>query len=109
MKNGPSLGGGPEAKLNLQNSAGNPDLLKRQLSRTASGPKSRGNSDSALERLALRANALAARVMAGEMPFIDAIDAAYGYAVGLCLPATAGDDATQLVLTVAFAPARRAL
>jgi hypothetical protein len=99
MKNGPSLGGGPEAKLNLQNSAGNSALpTKGTVSSHSFRSTSSGNSDSALERLAERANALAAGVMAGHLAFIDLFAGTrdYGAALGLT------DDVVQEVLFAAF-------
>src|SRR5262249_37524361 len=102
-ENGPRCHRGPEAKL--QNSAGNPALLKKAGFSHASGSTSSGNSDSALERLAERAQALAACVTAGKRSFITPVALAYAAAVGMGLT---DDDAVQRVPAAAFAPARRA-
>jgi hypothetical protein len=57
----------------------------------------------AAERLLERAQALAEGVIAGKIPFSDAVDSAYRYGVALAL----SDDASQAVLAAAFASVRR--
>ena len=72
-----------------------------------------------LELLSLRCLDLADRVAAGELPFIDSVDAAYHAALAADLPSAieasglintdilTGDDVVQSVLAGAFANARR--
>jgi hypothetical protein len=72
-----------------------------------------------IELLAARACALADRVAAGEISFVDAVDMAYSAATWADLPAvidasglinsatTTGDDIVQATLAAAFANARR--
>jgi len=56
-----------------------------------------------LELLAIRSTELADRVTAGQIGFLDAIDAAYSAAQWAGLTEAVGDDAVQLVLAASFA------
>jgi Type III restriction enzyme, res subunit len=60
-----------------------------------------------LEILALRSMELADQVAAGQLKFIDAIDAAYEAALWSGLVKSVGDDVVQATLAAAFANARR--
>ena len=60
-----------------------------------------------LEILALRNMELADQVAAGQLKFIDAIDAAYEAALWSGLIKSVGDDVVQATLAAAFANARR--
>jgi hypothetical protein len=60
-----------------------------------------------LEILALRSRELADQVAAGQLKFIDAVDAAYESAQWAGLVKSVGDDVVQATLAAAFANARR--
>ena len=56
-----------------------------------------------LELLAIRSAELADRVTAGQIGFIDAVDAAYSAAQWAGLTEAVGDDAIQKILAAVFA------
>jgi hypothetical protein len=55
-----------------------------------------------LELFAIRCSELAGRVLAGTIPFIDAIDMAHSAAVWSGLVESVGDDGIQKVMAAAF-------
>jgi hypothetical protein len=59
-----------------------------------------------LELFGVRCGELAAQALAGQIPFIDAVDMAYSAAIWAGIVDSAGDDVVQAIMANAFADAR---
>jgi hypothetical protein len=62
--------------------------------------------DRQIDILTQHATTLVARVQAGQLGFIDAVDIAYEAAIAAGMGETIGDDAVQEILHQCFGPAR---